>query len=76
VRVVERAYPPKGIWHDGNSVAIEPIAIDPGDHVVRVEIGDSLDPDEWSFATEQELSFASDARRVIAFDRLSGFTAH
>jgi coenzyme F420-reducing hydrogenase delta subunit/NAD-dependent dihydropyrimidine dehydrogenase PreA subunit len=75
-RVVERAYPPKGIWHDGNSIAIEPIAIEPGDHVVRVEIGDSLDPDEWSFATEQELSFASDARRVIAFDRLSGFTTH
>ncbi len=75
-RSVERAYEPQGVWNDGNSVAIESIPIDPGVHVVRVEIGDSLDPGEWSFATEQRLEFTTDARRVIAFDRLSGFTAH
>ncbi len=74
--VVERAYPPKGIWHDGNSVAIEPIPIEPGSHTVRVEIGDSHDPNEWSFRSEHALEFTSDARRVITFDRLSGFTAH
>jgi coenzyme F420-reducing hydrogenase delta subunit/NAD-dependent dihydropyrimidine dehydrogenase PreA subunit len=73
---LERAYEPQGIWNDGNSVAVESIPVEPGVHDVEVEIGDSLDPAEWSFATAQRLEFTSDARRVIAFDRLSGFTAH
>jgi hypothetical protein len=73
---LERAYEPQGIWNDGNSVAVESIPIEPGVHDVQVEIGDSLDPAEWSFATAQHLEFTSDACRVIAFDRLAGFTAH
>jgi coenzyme F420-reducing hydrogenase delta subunit/NAD-dependent dihydropyrimidine dehydrogenase PreA subunit len=76
VRRVERSYEPQGLWNDGNSVAVASLPIDPGLHVVGVEIGDSLDPEVWSFRTEQALEFRADARRVIAFDRLAGFTAH
>ena len=74
--VHEGAYEPKGIWHDGNSIAIERIVVVPGEHWVRVEIGDSLDPGEWTFRSEQTVSFSENARRVLAFDRLAGFTLH
>jgi coenzyme F420-reducing hydrogenase delta subunit/NAD-dependent dihydropyrimidine dehydrogenase PreA subunit len=76
VRRVERTYEPQGVWNDGNSIGVAALPIDPGRHVVSVEIGDSLDPEEWSFRSEHALEFREDARRVIAFDRLAGFTAH
>jgi len=74
--LVEKAYAPKGIWHDGNSVAVETIPVAPGAHAIEVEVGDSHEPGEWSFRTQQNLVFTRDARRVIAFDRLEGFTEH
>jgi NAD-dependent dihydropyrimidine dehydrogenase PreA subunit/coenzyme F420-reducing hydrogenase delta subunit len=72
--VREGAYRPKGIWSDLNSVAVESIPMPPGEHRVRVEIGDSADPDEWAYTDERLLSFTKDARRVLVFDRLAGFT--
>jgi coenzyme F420-reducing hydrogenase delta subunit/ferredoxin len=74
--VIASLHPPAGLWGDGNSVAVTQIPVSPGEHVIRVEIGDSLDPDEWTYLHEQTLNFTPEARRVIAFDRLSGFTAH
>ncbi len=74
--VIEKIYAPKGIWHDGNSVAVETLPVAPGEHEVEVEIGDSHEIGEWSFKTDQQIRFTREARRVIAFDRLAGFTVH
>jgi coenzyme F420-reducing hydrogenase delta subunit/Pyruvate/2-oxoacid:ferredoxin oxidoreductase delta subunit len=67
---------PSGIWNDGNSVTIERIPVDPGDHLVSLAIGETADVDEWSFDAEETISFTGDARRVVVFDRVAGFTWH
>jgi hypothetical protein len=74
VPVVERAYAPAGIWSDGNSVAVEAIPIAPGEHDVRVSIGETADLDDWEYVTESRQAFTPEARRVLAFERLAGFT--
>ncbi len=70
---VDTRYPPTGIWGDGNSIAIERIPVAPGEHAVGVTIGDTADPEEWSYADERVLGFDREARRVVTFDRLTGF---
>jgi hypothetical protein len=75
-RVLERAYSPTGLWNDGSSVAVEPIPVAPGLHRIGVEIGDGPDPEEWNLAREFELEFTDEARRVVVFDRMSGFSTH
>ncbi len=72
-RVVDRSYAPAGIWGDGNSIAVERIPVSPGEHRIEVAIGQTHDSDEWNFEDEQTLSFSEDARRVVTFDRLTGF---
>lgn len=74
--VLAGAYSPSGIWGDGNSVAVERLAVEPGEHRVAVAIGDTHDPDEWVFQAEETVSFAANARRVVTFDRLTGFVWH
>jgi coenzyme F420-reducing hydrogenase delta subunit len=74
--VLKSSYPPGGVWGDGNSVAIEHIPVSIGEHRIGVAVGDGADPNEWSYRLERTLTFDGSARRVIAFDRLSGFTAH
>jgi ferredoxin/coenzyme F420-reducing hydrogenase delta subunit len=71
-KLVERAYEPRGIWQDGNSIAIERIAVPEGEHVVRVEVGDTAD-DEFTHRTEERVRFEAGRRRVVLFDKLSGF---
>lgn len=74
--VIERAYAPAGIWGDGESVAVERLPVTPGEHDVRVAIGETSDPAEWKYTTDTRETFTSDARRVLVFDRLAGFTWH
>ncbi len=74
--VLKSSYPPGGVWGDGNSVAVEHLPVSIGEHRIGVAVGDSADPNEWSYTLERTLTFDGSARRVIAFDRLSGFTAH
>jgi hypothetical protein len=76
VSIVDESFPANGIWSDGNSVAVAPLRISPGEHQVRVEIGDSRDADEWTYTTEHTLEFGERDRRVIAFDRVSGFSVY
>ena len=73
---VEVTVPPSGIWSDGNSVAVERISVRPGEHSVEVAIGDSADPDEWRYLDRRTLEFSEDARRVVVFDRVAGFSWH
>jgi coenzyme F420-reducing hydrogenase delta subunit len=70
------SYPPEGVWGDGNSVAVVRVPVEPGSHAVSVAIGDSLDPEEWTWRADETLEFTPDARRVVAFDRLAGFGWH
>jgi coenzyme F420-reducing hydrogenase delta subunit/NAD-dependent dihydropyrimidine dehydrogenase PreA subunit len=72
-KVVERAYEPRGVWSDGNSIAIERIPVPPGEHDVRVEVGDSPELSEWAHKVEQRLRFEPGHRHVVLFDKLSGF---
>jgi len=74
--VLEENYPPGGIWGDQNSVAVEHIAVSPGHHRIAVGIGDSLDPQEWTYRVEETLSFDKGIRRVVTFDRVAGFKLH
>lgn len=74
--IVEKAYEPKGIWHDGNSIAIERIPVSAGSRLVRVEVGDTPEPTEWPHHTERRLTFDPGRRHVLLFDKLSGFGWH
>ncbi len=73
---LEKSIPPSGIWEDGNSVAVERIAVQPGEHRVGVAIGETADPEEWSFREERTMNFSDDVRRVVVFDRVAGFVWH
>ncbi len=67
---------PSGLWKDGNSVALERVPLEAGDHHVRLAIGETDDPNEWTFKAEKTLTFTEEARRVVVFDRVAGFTWH
>jgi len=71
---LDTSVPPSGLWKDGNSVALERIPLEAGDHHVGIAIGETDDPDEWTFRAENTLTFTDDARRVVVFDRVAGFT--
>jgi len=75
-RVVDAVLEPKGIWNDGNSVAIERVPVEPGEHTVRVAIGDTLDVDIWNHVDEKTVTFETSRRRVVTFDRVVGFHWH
>ena len=71
--IVRKSIPAAGIWGDSNSVALERIPVEEGRHDVRVMIGDTADLNEWPHLDEQVLDFTLDDRRVVVFDRISGF---
>lgn len=72
--VSNKAYPPAGLWNDGNSLAIERLEVAPGRHRVRVSIADGADPDEYAFQSDPvELEFTPHGIHVVRFDRTTGF---
>jgi hypothetical protein len=73
---LETSVPPSGIWKDGNSVTVERIPVAAGEHRVSVAIGESANPEEWSFGEERTITFTDEARRVVVFDRVAGFIWH
>ena len=68
-----RSYDPAGIWGDGNSLAIERFDVPPGEHHVRVSLGDTANPEEFAFEAERTLEFQPHAIKVVRFDRTTGF---
>jgi coenzyme F420-reducing hydrogenase delta subunit/Pyruvate/2-oxoacid:ferredoxin oxidoreductase delta subunit len=76
ITALETSIAPSGIWSDGNSVTVERIPVEPGDHLVSLAIGETADVDEWSFGSERTITFSDVARRVVVFDRVAGFTWH
>lgn len=74
--VLQQAYRPKGVFEDGNSIAIAHIPVQAGTHLVRIEIGDSADPNSWNHQTSRHIEFKSSHRKVILFDKMGGFQWH
>lgn len=72
--VLEKSFSPKGVWGDGPSVAVESITVPQGNHRVEIAVGDGSDEDEWQFTDEQSIHFTNTARRVLLFDRITGFS--
>jgi len=73
---LETSIAPSGIWKDGNSVSVERIPVALGAHRVSVAIGETTDPEEWTFDEERTLTFTDEARQVVVFDRVAGFRWH
>ncbi|MBK7583086.1 MAG: hypothetical protein IPI67_23170 [Myxococcales bacterium] len=71
--LVDKSYEPHGVWHDGNSVAIERIPSTRGVHDVRVEIGDTHELGEYDYRDERKLTLEPRRRAVVLFDKLDGF---
>jgi len=76
VPVLRKTIPPSGLWGDGSSVALERVPVGVGRHDVEIAIGETADPDEWSYRDERNLDFTLDDRRVVLFDRVAGFEWH
>jgi len=74
--IVNRSYEPRGVWKDGNSIAIERFAVPEGEHRVRVEIGDTPKPDEWNHVSEQVVTMIARHDTVVIFDKRTGFRWH
>ncbi len=70
---IDRAFEPRGVWNDGNSIAIERLTLGEGEHLVRVEVGDSPDASEYAHQSERRVRFEPGRRRVVLFDKLTGF---
>ena len=73
VAVSDREYRPSGLFEDGISVAIARFRVAAGEHRVRIEISDNLDATP-PHAGEQTLTFEPYLRRVVLFDKVTGFT--
>lgn len=71
--VLDRVYAPSGAFGDGSSVAVETLAMPAGRHRVEVRLvtGSAAPTSE-----ARELDFQLHSRRVVMFDRLSGFSWH
>ncbi|MBM4365417.1 MAG: hypothetical protein FJ102_04330, partial [Deltaproteobacteria bacterium] len=60
----EQAYAPRGLWGDGNSIAIVTLPLPVGPHQVTIAIGETTDPEEWSHVRTESVE-AIDGRRVV-----------
>ncbi|MBI3204039.1 MAG: hydrogenase iron-sulfur subunit [Myxococcales bacterium] len=67
------AYEPRGVWGDGNSIAIERFTLSPGAHQVKVELGDTMNPAEYNHSTTRELTLKERHNSVVLFDKMTGF---
>lgn len=73
-KILEKSYKAGGIWEDLNSIAIEEIPIEKGEHKVKVLISDSP-KEEWNYNFEETIHFEEWRKRVIVFDK-QGFALH
>lgn len=70
--VLERSYPPRGLSSDGNSIALERLALSPGEHRVSIALDDSGEG-HWSYTDERAITVSLHGANVVLFDRLEGF---
>lgn len=74
--VIDERYLPRGLSNDGNSIAIASAAVSAGVHLVSLQLGDTADPEEWTYREERTLTFPAGHRRVVLFDKMTGFSFH
>jgi coenzyme F420-reducing hydrogenase delta subunit len=76
---LNRVYLPRGLWGDGNSVALERFPMVEGQHRVRVELvqsgPDSARAPAASLVFEQSLGFAPGHQTVVVYEKMKGFVA-
>lgn len=68
--VVDRAYPPRGLFRDGNSLAVESIAVASGRRHVEVRISGGGAP----LTSAQNVEARAGHRNVVLFDKLDGWS--
>jgi hypothetical protein len=73
--VLKKSFPPRGVWGDGHSVALEHLPVPSGTHLVRVEIGTAPGA-SFPHVAERQLQFSSDRRAVVLFDQSLRFSWH
>ncbi|MFW5875300.1 MAG: hydrogenase iron-sulfur subunit [Myxococcota bacterium] len=71
--VHQQGYEPRGLFGDGNSVAIVRLPVEPGERRVEIALGETSDPTEWTHRSSKRLEFEDGSRRVVLFGRGSGF---
>jgi ferredoxin/coenzyme F420-reducing hydrogenase delta subunit len=71
---IASTYQPKGLRADGPSIAMEELGLTPGTHTIVIAIGDSHDPNEWTYRVTRTIEVANRSRVVALFDRFAGFT--
>jgi coenzyme F420-reducing hydrogenase delta subunit len=74
--VLDQSYQPKGLSHDGPSMAVARLPVSPGSHRVRVEIADTADPNVWTKHWDESVEFQESRNRVVLFDTKAGFSLH
>ena len=74
--VFDQSFQPKGLSHDGPSIAVKRLPMSPGPHQVRVELADTADTDQWTKQWSQTVEFQENRNRVVLFDTKAGFTLH
>ncbi len=73
--VHEASHAPKGLSHDGPSLALERFPVAAGTHGVAVELGDAAGK-EFNRRWAGNLEFTNNRIRAVLFDTKSGFTVH
>jgi hypothetical protein len=74
--VFDQTFQPKGLHHDGPSMALTRLPILPGRHEVRVELADTADPEKWTRQWSETVEFQESRNRVVLFDTKAGFSLH
>ena len=73
---LDQFYRPKGLSHDGPSMAVARLPLKPGPHQVLVELADTADPDNWTLRWSETVEFRESQARVVLFDTKAGFSLH
>ena len=72
----DQSFQPKGLSHDGPSMAVARLHVSPGPHHVRVELADTADPGQWTKQWNETVEFQESRNRVVLFDTKAGFSLH
>lgn len=74
--VFDRSFQPKGLSHDGPSIAVARLPLAPGPHQVRVELADTANSDQWTKQWNEKVEFQENRNRVVLFDTKAEFSLH
>ncbi|MCA8913326.1 MAG: hypothetical protein KDB82_16630, partial [Planctomycetes bacterium] len=71
--VLEQSFAPRGVHDDSASVGTVELPMTAGTHRIRIELGDTADPEVWSYEWNSVEEFEDSHRRVVQFDAEHGF---